>query len=424
MKVSLGRLMAGIFVISAWAAGAQSVSAQPLDAISTGTFTLSQALERAGQANPEILAARRKWDAARHRTRQVSTPEKPRLDVERMYARSPAAILDGADERSFAISQEVAFPTTLYLRGRVAAQEAAMSEQAYRAKTREVLARVRSSYSMLYLSIKSVDIFRENIDLMRRFAKVAESKYAVGHASQSDALKAQVELTKMLNMGSVIEQDLASAQGMLNAALGRDARALLGVPVEPSAAKLTLTLEDLEAAALAERPELREAYLGTKRAEKSLALARSELLPDLMLLYRRRRDPMRGTTHDGVIGFSLPLWFWRPAAMIAEAMAEKDASQAELEAMRLMTLSDLRSAFVSAQTAQRLAEVYRTSLLPQAEAALKGAEVGYQAEKASFLDLLDAQRSLLNFRLEYYLYLAEYQARLAELERAVGRGFS
>ena len=339
-----------------------------------------------------------------------------------MYSPSARSILNGADEKSFAISQEIPFPSTLYLRGEVAAKEAAMAEQSYQGKVREVLARVRSIYSMLYLSRKSQEIFNENVDLMRRFSKVAESKYAAGHAGQSDALKAQVELTKMLNMGTVIEQDLASAEGMLNAALGRDARAHLGIPAEPDASRLTLTLEELESAALSDRPELKGAMLATQRAGSSLALARSEFLPDLMFLYRRRRDPMRGTTHDGVIGFSLPLWFWKPAAMVAEAKAEQEMAQAELEAMRLMTLSDLRSTFVRAQTAQRLAEVYRTSLLPQAEAALKVAESGYRTEKTSFLDLLDAQRSLLDFRLEYYQYLAEYQSRLAELERAVGRG--
>ena len=95
--------------------------------------------------------------------------------------------------------------------------------------------------------------------------------------------------------------------------------------------------------------------------------------------------------------------------------------EAELETMRLLTLADLRSAFIRAQTAQRLAEIYRTSVLPQGEAALKVAEAGYQAEKASFLDHLDAQRSLLDFRIEYYQYLADYQERLAALERAVGR---
>jgi outer membrane protein TolC len=392
--------------------------------ISSGTMTLKQVLDLAERVNPEILAARKRWEAVSKRLIQAVTPEKPRLDIEKMYTPSGKNILSEAEERSVAISQEIPFPSTLYLRRAFADKEADMAEQAYRAKLREVLARVRSTYSMLYLAQRSLEIFNENIELMRRFSKVAESKYTAGHASQSDALKAQVELTKMLNMNVILIQDKESAQATLNALLSRPARAPLAEAAEPSSTKLTETIENLENSALTDRPELREAKLGTERAGKALALARSEFLPDFMLQYRRRSDPMRGITQDGIVGFSLPLWFWKPAAMVAEAKAEREMYEAELEAMRLATLSDLRSAFVRVQTAQRLAEIYRTSVLPQGEAALKVAEAGYQAEKSSFLDLLDAQRSLLTFRLEYYQYLAESQTRLAELERAVGRRLS
>lgn len=417
---SMERVMSGLLLLAVLAAAVPSRAGET-PSVSTGALTLKTALDEARRANPELQAALKRWEAARERIAAQATPDKPRLDVERMYAPSGRAPWNGADERSLSLTQEMPFPTTLYLRGRLASAEAAMAEQAYRGKEREVLARVRSVYAMLHLAQRSRDIFEENIALMRRFSRVAESKYAAGRASQSDALKAQVELTKMLNMKAVVEQDLESAAAMLNAALGRQARAPLGDVSEPALSTLA-GVEELEAAALAGRPELREAELATRRAGEALSLARSEFLPDLMLQYRRRRDPMRGTTSDAVLGFSLPLWFWKPAAMAAEARAGKEMAQAELESMRLMTLSELRGAHVRARTAARLADIYRSSLLPQAEAALRVAEGGYQAEKTGFLDLLDAQRSLLDFRLEYHRYVAEHQARLAELERAVGRG--
>ncbi len=401
----------GLAFLAPWAQAA-------LPEVSTGSITLRQVLALAERENPEILAARKRWEAARRRIAQEATPEKPRVDLERMYSRG--GLLGSPEEKSFSVTQEIPFPTTLYLRGSRASKEAGMAEQAYRAKVREVLARTRSAYAMLYLSYKSLDLYNENIELVRRFARVAESKYAVGHASLLDALKAQVELTKMLNMGVVIVQDKELAQAMLNALLGRP-QAPLGLPRDPDKPRLDARLEDLEGLALSGRPELREAFLATERASRSLALARSEFLPDLMVQVRRRTDPMRGVTHDGILGFTLPLWFWKPAARLEEARAESETSEAELKAETLMTLSELKSRWVRTKTAQRLAEIYRTSVLPQAEEALKVAEAGYQAEKTSFLDLLDAQRTLLDFRLEYYQYVAEYEQRLAELERVVGR---
>ncbi|MBI4669549.1 MAG: TolC family protein [Elusimicrobia bacterium] len=384
-------------------------------------ITLAQILEMAKSNNPEIRAAGKFWDAAGKKAVQAATPEGPRLDFERMYAPNNASVIGAAEEKNVAISQEIPFPTKLYLRAGLASKEAQMAEQKYLAKVREVLSRARAAYAMLYLSHKNLELFNENIELMRRFTKVAESKYIAGRASQSDVLKAQVELTKMLNMLVVIQQEKEVAQAMLNALVGRPATAPLGIPVEPDFKKLSQTPAELEAQALQYRPELKEAALGLERASRSLSLARSEFIPDLMLGYRRRNDMTRGNSHDGVIGFTMPLWFWKPAAMAAEARAEKEMYEAELEFMRLMTTSDVRIAFVRAQAVGRLMELYRTGILPQAQAALNVAEAGYQSERISFLDLVDAQRSLLDFRLEYYQYAADYEERIAQLERVVGR---
>ncbi|MBI4375894.1 MAG: TolC family protein [Elusimicrobia bacterium] len=420
MKRSKTRNQAICLLASLLFGGGQDGWSQTTHSLSTESLNLHAALSIAERDNPEILAARRRWEAARKRVIQAATPDKPRLDIERMYAPSGKNPVSGADEKGVSLTQEIPFPSTLYLRGSMASREAGIREQEYRAKVSEIRARARSAYAMLYLAQRSLEIFKENIDLMRRFAKVAESKYAAGHSTQSDALKAQVELTKMLNMDIVLAQDAQSAAAMLNATLGRPAAAMLGRAGEPPIETLPAAAEDLESAALANRPELRAAALARERAGRSLALARSEFLPDFMLQFRSRNDPMRGKTRNAMLGLSIPLWFWKPAAMIGEASSERDMSQAELEAMRLMTLSELHGAFVRAQTARRLAEIYDTSVLPQAEAALKVAESGYQAEKISFLELLDAQRSLLNFRIEYYQYLSEHQMRVAELERILG----
>lgn len=385
------------------------------------TLTMHQALDAAERSSPEIAAAKARWEALRARVGQAWAPAQPRLDLERMYAPPGRSPLTGADEKSYAVTQELPFPTTLVLRRSAAAQAAAAAEQDYLAKAREVSARARATYAMLYLAQVGLEIYEENIDLMRRFAKAAESKYAAGRASQGDALKAQVELTKMLNMHVIHHQERESAEAMLAALMGRDAREPLGPVAEPSLTGLERPDDELEAYALAGRPELQAARRAAERAGTGVALARSEFLPELMLQFRRRSDPMRGKTSDAVLGLSLPLWLWKPAGMLAEAKAERAMAQAEAESARLMTLAELRDALVRAKTARRLAETYRSSVLPQGEAALKTAEANYQSDRSSFLDLLDAQRTLLNFRLEYHEYLAGFQSRLADVERVVGR---
>jgi len=395
-------------------------SQQP-ETISTGTLSLQQVLAAVRRDNPEALAARRRWEASRERIVQSATPAQPRLGVEGMYAASLSRAVTEPEEKTVTITQELPFPTVLHLRHGLAAKDAAMLEQSYRAKLLEVGARARTAYAMLFLAGKGISIYDESIGIMRRFSRVAESKISAGRGAQSDALKAQVELTRMLNMRVTMEQEVETSGAMLNALLGREARAALGVPQEPAPAAALLDGDALEAAAVSDRPELREALLAAERAEGSLSLARSEYLPELMFQGRRRSDPMRGKTYDAMVGLSFPLWFWKPAAMVREARAERDMAQAEASAARLSTQAELRAARSRARTAQRLLEAYRTTLLPQAEESLKVAESAYQSDRAGFLDLLDAERSLLAFRLEYYQTMAEYETRLAELQRIVGR---
>ncbi len=406
--------MLSLFLISS------ATHAQALPTISTGTVSLQQVLELVRRDNPEILAAHKRWEAAEKHILQAATLDKPRLDLERMYVPTGNNAVPDT-ERAISVTQDVPFPTKLYYRHGLAAKDAEISEQAYRAKLNGIIARARTAYASLFLAERSLSIFDENIDVMRRFARVAESKVAAGRSHPSDALKAQVELTRMLNMQVALEGEKETSQATLNALMGRDASAMLATAKEPVTAALSARFEDLESTALSERPELREASLASQRAGSSLSLARSDYLPDLMLQYRRRHDPQRGGTYDAILGLSLPLWFWKPAAMVAEAQASRQAAQAELQAETLATRADVRTAWARARTAGRLLEAYRTALLPQAEESLKIAESGYRADKSSFLDLLDAQRSLLNYQLEYYQNMAAYEQRAADLARVVGR---
>lgn len=74
-------------------------------------------------------------------------------------------------EKSLPVTQEMPFPTTLYLSRGAEPKEPAMAEQSCRAKFRSVLARTRSVCAMLCLAHESLDIFIENVGQVRRFAK-------------------------------------------------------------------------------------------------------------------------------------------------------------------------------------------------------------------------------------------------------------
>ena len=384
-----------------------------------GPFPLSDALALARERNPEIEAARHQWESAKARVLPEKTWTAPQVGLE--YWSFPGADLGGAPEKWYDLSQDVPFPGKLHLRGQAAEHEARRQEEVYRGVELDVLARVKEAYYRYAYVSKAKQILDENVEVMRRLAKTAEARYATGKASQSDVLRAQVELSKTLAALLMLEQDRSTAVARLNALLAQAPDAPLGVPQDPSLAPLSLSEQDLEQAALADRPEVREANHHVNHMKASLAAQRSEYLPDFMLQYTRRTREGMPSDSIAMIKMSLPfLYFWRQRAQTRAASDELGQAESMLQSQQDTARSDVKAEWAKVQTVGRLVEIYRTSILPQAEQSLKVTEAAYQSERVDFLSLMDSQRALLEFRLDYDQYISKYGESVAELERVLG----
>jgi outer membrane protein TolC len=107
-------------------------------------------------------------------------------------------------------------------------------------------------------------------------------------------------------------------------------------------------------------------------------------------------------------------------AEIAESKAKTAEQDAELVALRNNAFGQIQEALVEARAAQKLANVYQQSLLPQAEATLHSTVIAYENNRTEFLDLLDSQMTVIDLDLSYLQARADFDARLADLELAVG----
>ena len=107
-------------------------------------------------------------------------------------------------------------------------------------------------------------------------------------------------------------------------------------------------------------------------------------------------------------------------AEIAEAKTDTAVRQAEYDNQRAIVFQQIQEGLIRANAARRLVDLYRNTLRPQAEATLKATAAAYQADRTDFLNLLDSQNMSLDVDISYFRALAEYQSRMAELERAVG----
>ena len=207
--------------------------------------------------NPELVAARKQWEAATTRITQARSLDDPTLSVQLWNVPQTFNVMQ-AQNSIFGLSQNLPFPGKLALKGDVASRSAEMTEQAVRAKERELVARLKQAYYDLFLAQKAVQIHHEQVELLRQFVEIANAKFRAGKGSQADVLKAQVELSLLFQQLPVLEQRRETAEAMLNTLLDRDPASPVGIAQAPSQLPLEKPLDDLHRLALNDRPELKD----------------------------------------------------------------------------------------------------------------------------------------------------------------------
>lgn len=388
------------------------------------TDSLNSLISEALKSNPQIQAAKYRFEAAKTRIRLLRTLEDPKFEYE--YDKITAdmdAVMNGKTSpmRTFAISQEFPFPTKLFLRRAAAQKEANAYEQEYKETERKVVKEVKESYSQLFLSSKKIQLTKENLTLLSQFIEVANKKYSVNKANQQDSLKAQVEYSKLSNQLVLLEQEEKISQSRLNYFLSRSPDALISAPEETSRKTIELTEETILKLTKENRPELKSFREMVRKAEMDYSLSKQEYLPDFMVKYKREERNGGMGSWAGMLGMTIPIWFWdKQDSFVKEAKANVGVANADYRAEENAILFEARAAFVKFESAKKLVEIYETGVLPQAFAAVQTAQRGYETDKISFLDLLDSLRTLKDFQMEYFEAKANMEIALADLERSVG----
>jgi len=264
-------------------------------------------------------------------------------------------------------------------------------------------------------------IYSRDKDLVARFAKIAEQKYAVGQVSEPDVLRAQVELTRLINRVTTETLAADSARAALNALLSRAEDGPLGLPEDPPQPKLDMSLESLVALALKNRPELVAQQAVIAREESGLRLAKLNYLPDFELSAGRF---VNFRTRDGVgamVSVSIPIAYKsKYDAAVTEAESRLSAARNDLRRVEDGIRREVKQAFVAARTALEQRNLFVSTHIPQAELALQGTQAGYETGKVDFLSLIDSVRAIESVHTEHIEAAAAFEKSFADLQRAVG----
>ncbi len=391
-------------------------------------LSLQPLIQEALAINPEIKAEGKKWDAARERPPQEGSLDDPMLSFEivNLPTNSFSFAQDDMTMKQFSVSQTFPYFGKRGLRSEVAQREANAIGQGYRDKRNEIVRRVKEVFYELYSVDRSLEVVEKNRELLREFVKIAETKYSVGKGIQQDVIKAQVELSKLLDEQIRLEQSRQAAGARLNAILNRPPQTPLGQTEEVRKDELQLDLKELQAMALENRPLLKALQEEVERSKAANALARRKYFPDLTMsvAYGFREDSRivnRSDMFSAGFSINIPLYFrTKQDRQVAETSTMIDSVREQYQAARNEVLSLVKELASDLEKGSKLIDLLQTGLIPQASLSLDSAVSGYQVNKVDFLTLLDNRLTLFNFEKEYYRALGDYQTSLAKLEWVVG----
>jgi outer membrane protein, heavy metal efflux system len=384
-------------------------------------LTIEAALAYARHHNPAIGAASSRVQAAQKVPAQALAYEDPMVTWE--VWNSPGNFrIDEAENNIFRLSQKIPFPGKLRLKGEMASKDAEKTEAELKAEEIDTVAQVKKAYYALWLVYRNLEVYRRDQELVTQFARIAEQKYAVGQISQTDVLRAQVELTRMINRVTTETLALGKAQARLNALFSRPPEAPLGAPQNPPAPAVPYSMTELEKLTLGIRPELLAQTRALDKERLALALARKAYYPDFEVSINRF---VNFDERDGFgisVSTSIPLAFkYKYDAGVGEATANVQTGQDELWRLRDLALFEVKQALVEAQTALEQRNLFLHTHIPQAEQALQASQIGYQTGTLDFLSLIDSVRAIEQVHLEHLMAAADFERAWAELERGVGQ---
>ena len=390
---------------------------------------LEKLIREALANNPRLKAAREKFDALSQRPSQARSWANPKVGfgIMSLPVNTFSFGQEPMTEKQFTVEQTIPFPGKLPLKGEIAAREADIADEAVKEEKVDLIRQVKTAYWDLLLIDKTIDVTRGNRDLLRDFVKTAENRYAVGKGIQQDVLQAQVELSKMIDALIYQRQEKETLTARMNALLyrsldtevmetrGEDLGKLKPAPFAVSAGQL-------EGMAAADSPVLAGARRKIKKDLLAVRLAKKDYYPDFDTeISYGQRDSMPDLV-SGSVFVSIPLWHrTKEDKKVDEERAGVLAARQQYDSLRDDLFFRLKDAVLELQRYDNQIDLFRTGLIPQAQAALQSAIAAYSVNKVDFETLIDNQITLYNYEIKYYSLLADYENTIAGIEAAVGR---
>jgi outer membrane protein, heavy metal efflux system len=381
---------------------------------------IEELVTEALKSNPEILAAQKRYEAARQRPTQESSLPDPMLSLG--SPRPFAGIgVEPTANAGLMISQEIPFPGKRKLRGDMARKEAGAEFEQYQGTQLNLVSRLKQAYYRLYYSYAASDVLERNKELLRKLLRITEARYSVGRAAQQDVFKTQTELSILEARLVNLTRERGAREAEINSLLNRAPERPLARPAEIEPKDTIILLDDLYAAARENSPMLRRDQKMIERTELALNLARKDYYPDYVLSGGYFNQGSMPDMYQFRIDIKLPTYFWRKQrAAVTEQAQSLSQSRRTYESTNQALHFRIKDDFLMATTSNRLMKLYGQTVIPQASLALESSLATYETGTIDFLSVLTNYVTVVEYEMNYYEELQNYYLALSRLEEMTG----
>tara|TARA_B100000315_G_C14527781_1_gene564670 strand:+ start:173 stop:1429 length:1257 start_codon:yes stop_codon:yes gene_type:complete len=384
---------------------------------------IKQALEN----NPQIAAFYNDYKAAEYKVRVLKSLPDPTIHY--TYFQENTQTRTGPQERKYGASQKIPFPGKLHLKGKAQLKQAKILKEQYEEAKRLIVKKVKFTFYDIFWTDKAIEITEEEKAILESLEKVVQRKYESNRTPQQDVIKAQVELSRLIDKLYLLKQSRSSLVAKLNSILNRKTDTEVKRIEYIDEKEFTYSLDDLKIKLNSSSEQISAANLNIERAQHEKSLAKMGYLPDFTFGFSRVEIGGGTSAHSddgqdalmGTVALTIPLWFDKVRAGVQEKKASLESAKKNFENTENNLIYEVEDTFYKIITYKDIISLYKTALLPQTKQAYQAAKTSYETGKVDFLNWLDAERILLQTRLAYYKAIIDYQKSFAYLERIIGK---
>ncbi len=390
--------------------------------------TLSEYLTQAALSNEELKAAFYRWKAALEKVPQVESLPDPRFTFD--YFIRSIETRTGPQQARFQLAQTFPWFGKLNLKGDMATQEASAVKAEYDALKLKIFFDVKNAYFEYGYLAKAVEITKENIELLRYLEGVARARYSAGATPYADVIRTQVELGKLEDRLKTLVDLRTPMMAKLIAAMNMPADSVLPWPVDVPVMEIAMTQEELFQQLPEHNPRIKRFEYLEAMEQTGIELAQKDYYPDFTLGLQTIttgeavNPAVPDSGEDPIIAsvsINLPVWWDKRRAAVSEAHSRRLSAKTGNQAVQDTLRADMQLALYKYRDAQRKIDLYQNTLIPKAEQSLGVTLEAFQAGLRSSLDLIDAEKTLLEFALAHVRALADQAQSFAKLEMLLGK---